>query len=498
MSESTAINIHFSHYFEISPIVVEEYGAFNISLINDVPLFIDPFLLFNSKDAKYQELHDDIINYLRFLRRKSVSQGINTGLLRAWYTFKEVKQTWLGFSESGNKGSGLGMKFAKSLNRNLYTLFPDFGREQITKGSHLEKLCLIGEGVGRDNISDFTTNLIKEFLLEYSQEFATKYLKDKYKREVNVGKVRFNYGTESWERDVFTLPYYDGDFILLTPKDILTRDDTWINKTDIIRDFDKIAVSVSDDQIRAQVNNYFHQILPKDPTEKDKSSAKAATILRFPDLLEHYIRYKEDNGEKAKALSEEKVQETELVFVKNAQEIARSLYQDTGFYGLVGNTYDESRSRAKFLKDFIEFKGGYRLFYLAGKPIKRESDLQLLFRLTWIGTPSDVSREVDDGRGPADFKISRGAYDKTIIEFKLASNSQLKRNLKNQVAIYQKASDASKSMKVIIFFSKKERERVTKIMQELNIANHPNVILIDARSDNKPSGSKASSIELEN
>ena len=36
-----------------------------------------------------------------------------------------------------------------------------------------------------------------------------------------------------------------------------------------------------------------------------------------------------------------------------------------------------------------------------GKPIRRESDLRLLFRLTWRGTPSDVSREVNDGRGPA-------------------------------------------------------------------------------------------------
>jgi hypothetical protein len=41
-----------------------------------------------------------------------------------------------------------------------YRIFHDFGEERITKGGHLEKLCLIKEGVGRDNISDFTTNLI--------------------------------------------------------------------------------------------------------------------------------------------------------------------------------------------------------------------------------------------------------------------------------------------------------------------------------------------------
>ena len=71
-----------------------------------------------------------------------------------------------------------------------------------------------------------------------------------------------------------------------------------------------------------------------------------------------------------------------------------------------------------------------------------ETDLHILLRLTWFATPSDVSREVDDGREPADLKISRGSFDKTIIEFKLAGNSSLKRNLQKQAELYQKARDA--------------------------------------------------------
>jgi hypothetical protein len=40
--------------FDIAPAIVDDYGAFNISLINDLPLFIDPFLLFDSDQAKYR------------------------------------------------------------------------------------------------------------------------------------------------------------------------------------------------------------------------------------------------------------------------------------------------------------------------------------------------------------------------------------------------------------------------------------------------------------
>lgn len=38
-----SVNIYFSDYFNVAPRLLEEYGAFNISLVNDLPLFIDPF-----------------------------------------------------------------------------------------------------------------------------------------------------------------------------------------------------------------------------------------------------------------------------------------------------------------------------------------------------------------------------------------------------------------------------------------------------------------------
>jgi hypothetical protein len=127
---------------------------------------------------------------------------------------------------------------------------------------------------------------------------------------------------------------------------------------------------------------------------------------------------------------------------------------------------------------------------LKGKPIKREQDLQVLFRLTWYSTQSDVNRETNNGRGPVDYKVSRGSKDKSLIEFKLASNSQLKRNLEKQVAVYEKANDTDKSLKVILYFSKQELEKVQDILRELKVEASPNIILIDARADNKPSASK--------
>ena len=54
---------YFSDFFGVSADDLEECGAFNISLINDLPLFIDPFLLFNSSKPEYKDLHDEIIKF---------------------------------------------------------------------------------------------------------------------------------------------------------------------------------------------------------------------------------------------------------------------------------------------------------------------------------------------------------------------------------------------------------------------------------------------------
>ncbi|MEJ2046320.1 MAG: hypothetical protein P8X74_21515 [Reinekea sp.] len=52
------MNIYFSDYFGVSKEELDAYGAFNVSLINNLPVFIDPFLLFGSeRDKGYSDTH---------------------------------------------------------------------------------------------------------------------------------------------------------------------------------------------------------------------------------------------------------------------------------------------------------------------------------------------------------------------------------------------------------------------------------------------------------
>lgn len=487
------IKVYFSDFFEIDEDIIEEYGAINISLINDLPLFIDPFLLFNSENPDFQKIHKEMIDYLLFLQDQAEKASkFTSGMKKAWFSFSEVKQTWLGFSLSGNDGCGMGNDFANSLYEGLNSIFKNFGKEKITKGHHMEKLCLISPRVGRDKISDFTTNFAKQYLLKYTQNFAKMYLRPEQCKEFSVGRVCFNWETTSWKAQKYYLPCYANDYVLLTPKAMLTRDDTFINRIDMIRNLQEIAPAISDDALRFELEIYFREVLykkKKELSQTEKNDIATRLIKQHPELIDYYMKYKEDNEAEATFISKEKVEEVETLFNDQISQLVSLLNEKTEFYHRIPDAHDEAKLRVGYLKHVIEEQDGYKLFYAKGKPIKREADLQVIYRLVWYGSDLDVNREVNNGRGPVDYKISYGKKNSTLVEFKLASNSKLKQNLAKQVEVYKAASETERAIKVIMFFSEKEYEKICAILNELELVSCEDIILIDARDDNKESAS---------
>jgi hypothetical protein len=280
---------YFSDFFGVEQKTIEKYGAFNISLLNDLPLFIDPFLLFNSKKEEYQKLHQDIIDYLLFLKSISVEE-LTKGDIDNYFKFPEIKQTWLGYSKTGNGGSGLGEKFANGLTESFRKYLTNFGQEKGIS-PHLEKICLFDTGIGKDNISDFTTNLIVGYLANYTQKFSNKNIDDKFLEDFKIEKYKFNYNTSSWVPKVFKLPFIiksngKKEYVLLTPKDILTKDNPWINNKDKLNQFNTILEILPNEQLRSQINRYFNSILKKDEkgrsSKKDQNQAKLQIYQEYP------------------------------------------------------------------------------------------------------------------------------------------------------------------------------------------------------------------------
>jgi len=487
--------VYFSNIFGVKHSVVKNYGALDISLVCDNPAFIDPFLIFANR--KYKALHDSIIEYLKFLRNLSVAkqgENLTPGEFNHYYKFPEVKQAWLGYSVAGNAGRGSNKKFGYSLYKNLYKIFSKFGNEKITESSHLEKICLIEEGIGVDKISDFTLNLIQKFLLEYTQEFAKKHLDKKFLSDFAVRRVKFDSKKGIWCEAHFVLPTIEQkgkkDFVLLVPRKILAKEDTWISRNDFLESDTAIFNTIPNNELRAKINKFFYDNLAiklnknkqpeKDYSKKSKKNAFIKTARQFPDVLDYYIKYKEQT--KDDALKYHVAEPEGINFFLDAAKIQPKI-KGKNFGRLT--SFDDCVSRIAFFKRTLESNS--RDLYFKETPLQ-EKHLRVMFKNTTYNSLFDYNSEVNNGRGPIDFIISFGSQDKTGLELKLAANRKLKQNLLNQGRVYQEDSNLKHVIKVIFFFSDGELERVNKILREISKpVDNREIFLIDCRK--KESGS---------
>lgn len=139
------------------------------------------------------------------------------------------------------------------------------------------------------------------------------------------------------------------------------------------------------------------------------------------------------------------------------------------------DSYKESLKRVGDFKRYLEYND---VGILINSKCK-EQCLQKLFKMIWRTTSFDFNAEVNNGRGPVDFTVSKGSKDKTIIEFKLASNSKLRQNLQNQVEIYKQSNNTTKTIAVLFYFIENEKGRLYRILDDLQLSNLENVIVID-------------------
>lgn len=280
------------------------------------------------------------------------------------------------------------------------------------------------------------------------------------------------------------------DYVLLTPTMLLVRDDAWINRKDMIRNFTQFAAAIPDEVLRDRVNAYFNSQLNEKSNKGDREYAAESTIRQFPILTDYYIRYQEDRERDALARNLADVTGVHQVFIEQLLQLIEQL-KPLGFCdsNIPSNSYEEAMERLQYLKHVVEDCDGYRYFYDGDKPIHRESDLHIMYRLACCNTVSDANAEVNNGRGPVDFKLSRGRRDQTLVEFKLART--LKRNLEKQVEVYKSANDHPNVIKAIMYFTDEEQQKVFKILNDLELMGKDGIVLIDARKDNKIQASKS-------
>lgn len=128
----------------------------------DIPLYVDPFLLWKSPSQQDQALHTVItnsFNNLNYLLKKNKRVEAIETLIQ----ISECSEVGLGVSKT-RKGVRIGEKQAEQILR-LFDDIPEYSQFGFT---HFEAIQLYISGISKDRVSDIACNYLKSFFIDYT------------------------------------------------------------------------------------------------------------------------------------------------------------------------------------------------------------------------------------------------------------------------------------------------------------------------------------------
>ena len=110
-----------------------------------------------------------------------------------------------------------------------------------------------------------------------------------------------------------------------------------------------------------------------------------------------------------------------------------------------------------------------------------------------IANDIDLTREVNQGRGPVDFRFSSGYQKRVLLEIKLARNTKFWHGLEEQLPKYLQIDTMKEGIFLVTIYNEKDKDRVKEINSKVIHVNQKNdlkikILVIDA-IPHKPSAS---------
>ena len=194
----------------------------------DLPLCIDPFLLYKSRDPELSLLHTQIIEH--FVSGMTALAAGNQNEAEDILTFPEVPEVGLGYGTSDKRGSGLG-GILRGLLIDTLKASPAILERGIR---HVEEMQLLSSGIGPDRIGDIASNILKEYLITYTQRQCSIH-NIPIQSNLAIGHV-YDAKDRLWRDGYYDLPANpdDGSAVLLVPRRIV-RQLPWINYDNFVR-----------------------------------------------------------------------------------------------------------------------------------------------------------------------------------------------------------------------------------------------------------------------
>lgn len=303
----------FSRYFNINK-TQAELDFVDIDLDLDTPLYIDPYALTTRDDEWSLQCHQLVVSYFQTILLAIKNNDLAKGT-RLLSHLGEPEETKLGVSQSGNKGRGIGAHQAGEM-------FKALRSSKAAQSGLLEDLsdfALFVPLIGRDKISDMTTNIIRGALISYTQTQCE--LLGIPMRSVPSGFF-WDIDSEEWRQAYVNLPVCDGQKIILVPKYSVRYQvgvDHTTFRSKFVLEFLQEEHKRADDSLVTVIRNKKGQITNKIvykktvdsyyPTDKD---FLAEFSSNHPEVIDRYRDSLKDASSKIPNISRDIIDETAL------------------------------------------------------------------------------------------------------------------------------------------------------------------------------------------
>ncbi|MBI2275613.1 MAG: hypothetical protein HYU70_17610 [Bacteroidetes bacterium] len=217
------------------PFIQEEIDFAIPFLDEDIPLYVDPFLLWKINSQQDNSLHTSLVNSFNQLGHLYVN-GKEEEATKILVELSECNEVGLGNSIK-RKGKRIGDKTANEI-LSLFKSIPQVNKQGF---QHFEEIQLFVDNISKDRISDISCSLIKSFLIDFTIDQCKRLQIPIEKCAVSI----YDYKSQKVKSEETYLPINPDDRqpIILTPKRWL-RYVPWISYDDYfenyyIKDIDK-------------------------------------------------------------------------------------------------------------------------------------------------------------------------------------------------------------------------------------------------------------------
>jgi hypothetical protein len=207
--------MRFSDHFNLRKSQAE-LDFVDIPLDTDIELFLDPYALSLENSPWFAECNNLVVDFFHLVVN-SIAEGDMTRARRLLANLREPNDTHLGMSSGRPRGAGIGDDQAGQI-------FDRLSKSKAVKTGKLSDLAdaeLVIPGIGRDKISDITTNVIRAPLIRYTKEQCDLY--GAPTRRIASGFC-WDSDRAGWINGYAELPTYRDRRILLVPKSAVRYD----------------------------------------------------------------------------------------------------------------------------------------------------------------------------------------------------------------------------------------------------------------------------------